>query len=131
MTPAIAPIRDFSVDRLRVRVYADRAALGAAAGHDVAAKLRDLLELHGQVRMIFAAAPSQNEMLATLAAAPDIDWARVTAFHMDEYLGLPAAAPQRFGAYLKQPLFDLVRPGKVHLIDSMNAVDAECERYAE
>jgi glucosamine-6-phosphate deaminase len=125
-----APVEDFSVDRLRVRVYADRKALGAAGGNDVAAKLRELLEGHGWVRMIFAAAPSQNETLATLAAASDIEWSRVTAFHMDEYLGLPAGAPQRFGQYLKEHLFDLVRPGKVHLIDSMNQVDAECERYS-
>src|SRR3954451_20808253 len=95
-------LKESSIDRLRVRVYPDRAALGAAAGNDVATKLRALLEAHGRVRMIFAAAPSQNEMLATLAAAPDIDWARVTAFHMDEYLGLPPGAPQRFGESLKQ-----------------------------
>src|SRR4051812_21757913 len=106
MTSPTRPIQEFSVDRLRVRVYPDRRALGAAAGTDVASKLRELLEAHGRVRMIFAAAPSQNEMLATLAVAPDIDWARVTAFHMDEYLGLPAGAPQRFSQYLKDHLFD-------------------------
>jgi glucosamine-6-phosphate deaminase len=130
MTPANSPLQDFSVDHLCVRVYADRNSLGAAAGIDVATTLRELLESHGRVRTIFAAAPSQNEVLAALAAAPEIDWARVTAFHMDEYLGLPAEAPQRFGQYLKQHLFDLVRPGKVHLIDSLNRVDSECERYA-
>jgi glucosamine-6-phosphate deaminase len=124
------PLTEHTVDRLRVRVYPDRAMLGAAAGADVASKLRELLQAHGRVRMIFAAAPSQNEMLATLVAAEGIDWSRVTAFHMDEYLGLPAGAPQRFGQYLREHLFDLVRPGKVHLIDSMNRVDAECERYA-
>src|SRR4051812_539232 len=117
MTPTSPTSNAFTVDRLNVRVYPDRAALGAAAGADVASKLRELLEGHGRVRVIFAAAPSQNEMLAALAAAPDIDWSRVTAFHMDEYLGLPEGAPQRFSQYLRDHLFDLVNPGKVHLID--------------
>jgi glucosamine-6-phosphate deaminase len=126
-----APLNHFAVDRLNVRIYPDRKALGAAAGHDVAAKMREMLESHGRLRMIFAAAPSQNEMLATLATADGIDWKRVTAFHMDEYLGLPAGAPQRFSQYLCDHLFDLVTPGKVHLIDSANHVDAECARYAD
>jgi glucosamine-6-phosphate deaminase len=56
--------------------------------------------------MIFAAAPSQSEMLAALREAKDIDWQRVTAFHMDEYLGLPPDAPQHFGLWLRHAIFD-------------------------
>ena len=40
------------------------------------------------------------ETLRALAAQPDIEWSRVTAFHMDEYIGLDSAAPQRFGNWL-------------------------------
>jgi glucosamine-6-phosphate deaminase len=104
--------------------------MGRAAGNDAAAKVREVLAAKGGVRMIFAAAPSQNETLATLAAAPGIDWSRVTAFHMDEYIGLAEEAPQRFGRYLREHIFDLVRPGKVHFIDSSNRAEDECRRYA-
>ena len=125
------PVLERNVDRLKVRVYADRRAMGAAAGTDAAAKLRELLAAKRAVRMIFAAAPSQNEALDALAAAPGIDWSRLTAFHMDEYIGLAEDAPQRFSRYLRQRLFDRVRPGAVHLIDSPKAAADECRRYAD
>lgn len=124
-------IKEQMIDGLRVRVYSDRAAMGAAAGADVAEKIQSLQAKQENVRMIFAAAPSQNETLATLVQAKGIDWSRITAFHMDEYIGLPADAPQRFGRYLRQHLFDLVKPGVVHLIDSANSIEAECERYGD
>lgn len=79
--------------------------------------------------MIFAAAPSQNEFLASLIDEPGLDWSRVTAFHMDEYLGLPADAPQRFGNFLRARLFNRVHPGVVHFIDSASETAAECARY--
>jgi glucosamine-6-phosphate deaminase len=105
--------------------------MGAAAGADVANMLRAVLANKRAVRMIFAAAPSQNETLQTLAAADGIEWSRVTAFHMDEYIGLAPDAPQRFGRYLSDHLFDLVRPGRVHLIDSARPAEEECRRYAQ
>ena len=81
--------------------------------------------------MIFAAAPSQNEFLETLRGAEKIDWKRVTAFHMDEYLGLSADAPQSFRRYLKERLFDRVHPGEVHLIaGEAPSPEEECARYA-
>jgi glucosamine-6-phosphate deaminase len=120
-----------TVDRLKVRVYADRRAMGAAAGTDVAAAMRRLLSSKPNVRMIFAAAPSQNETLATLVAAEGIDWSRVIAFHMDEYIGLSEEAPQRFGRYLRDHLFDRVKPGRVYLINSAGSIDEECRRYGE
>ncbi|WP_309120025.1 glucosamine-6-phosphate deaminase [Paenibacillus sp.] len=117
------------VDRLKVRVYANRKELGTAAGLAVAERMRDLLAKQPGVRMIFAAAPSQNEFLETLVAQDGIDWSRVTAFHMDDYIGLAPDAPQRFSRFLQDRLFDLVRPGVVHLIDVSSEIDAECERY--
>jgi len=122
-------IKERLVDRLKVRVYADRKELGAAAGLAVAERMRDLLSKQAGVRMIFAAAPSQNEFLETLVAQDGIDWSRVTAFHMDDYIGLAPDAPQRFSRFLQDRLFDLVRPGVVHLIDVSSAIEAECERY--
>ena len=95
------PVRSFCKDSLAVRIYADRTAMGAAAARDGAALLRRLLAQQDTVRAVFAAAPSQNEFLEALCAAPDIDWKRVTAFHMDEYVGLDAAAPQGFGNFLR------------------------------
>jgi glucosamine-6-phosphate deaminase len=127
---SIHPLQTRTVDRLKVNVYRDRRAMGDSAGHDVAAKIREFQSRNAaNLRMIFAAAPSQNETLAALVRAPGIDWSRITAFHMDEYIGLADSAPQRFGRYLKDHLFDLVHPATVHLIDSANDAQAECHRY--
>ena len=101
---------------IEIRRFPTRAAMGLAAGADIAAAMRERLRTQGQLRMIFASAPSQQEMLDALVAEPDIDWSRVTAFHMDEYHTLPATAPQRFGPWLKRILFDRVPIGTVHLM---------------
>lgn len=124
-------VKKQKVDSLKVNVYQDRQSMGIAAGSDVAAKIKELLAQKESVRMIFAAAPSQNEMLGELVKDPSIDWSRITAFHMDEYIGLPNDAPQKFSHFLCDRLFDLVKPGAVHLIDSSNTKEAECERYSK
>ena len=92
-----------------IAISETRDAMGRAAASDIAAALRDRLARQDRVRMVFAAAPSQAEMLEALASERDIDWRRVIAFHMDEYLGLPAHAPERFGV-LADPPFLLARP---------------------
>lgn len=123
------PILTDTVDHLKVKVYANRNDMGLAAGNEVAIKITELLSAKDKIRMIFAAAPSQNEFLQTLKSIEGIDWSRVTVFHMDEYIGLPLDAPQRFGTFLRKGLFDEVKPGEVHLIDSSNDIEEECLRY--
>jgi glucosamine-6-phosphate deaminase len=100
-----------------VREFASRAEMGRAAARDIAATLRARLQRQAGARMMFAAAPSQAEVLAALVAEPEIDWRRVAAFHMDEYIGLPEGAPQRFARWLDAHLFDRVPFGAVHRID--------------
>jgi glucosamine-6-phosphate deaminase len=122
-------IHQDSIEQLKVKVFADRSSLGTCAGEAVAAKMKELLENKPRIRMIFAAAPSQNETLETLVRAEGIDWSRVTAFHMDEYIGLSGDAPQRFSHFLSEHLFNKVNPGEVHLIDCASSIEAECDRY--
>ncbi len=80
--------------------------------------------------MVFAAAPSQQEMLDHLVAADGIDWSRVTAFHMDEYLELPDDAPERFAAWLRTALFDRLPFAAVHTIEPGDDPEATAARYA-
>src|SRR5580658_5613914 len=86
---------------MKVCLAQSRSELGALAARDIGVALRRGLHEKPSLRMILAAAPSQSEMLAALACEPGIDWHRVTAFHMDEYVDLPEDAPQRFGAWLE------------------------------
>jgi glucosamine-6-phosphate deaminase len=125
------PLETRTVDRLRVQIYRGRPAMGIAAAQDVATEMRRVLDRTSTVRMVFAAAPSQSEFLHALSQAADLDWSRVTVFQMDEYLGLPRDAPQSFGRFLRDNLFEHVRPGIIHLIDGGKSASAEAERYAD
>lgn len=116
-------------DSLNYFVFENREEMGKAAAIDTAEQIVGLQENQDEIRMVFAAAPSQNEFLYHLVQDQRIKWEKITAFHMDEYLGLDEGAPQLFQNFLKERLFDLVPFKQVHLINSSN-VD-ECERYAE
>ncbi len=100
-------IKQFKKDELNVSVFDTRAEMGKAAALDAAACMNKLLETKEYINVVFAAAPSQNEMLAELSKQ-NIDWSRVNAFHMDEYVGLDSDAPQTFKHFLKEHIFDLV-----------------------
>jgi glucosamine-6-phosphate deaminase len=113
-----------------LRILPDREQLGATAAADIAAELRSVLQAQGSARMIFASAPSQAETLAALAKEPGIDWSTVTAFHMDEYLGLPPDAPQRFATWLREAFFDRVPLGAVHYIDAERPEQESADAYA-
>ena len=122
----------FQADTLTVRISENRLQLGSDAAKMAAETLRKLLTQRDFVNIIFAAAPSQNEFLAALAVEQDIEWRRVRAFHMDEYIGLPPAAPQRFGSFLKQSFFEAVPLGEIHyLLAGQKDPEVECRRYAE
>jgi len=115
---------------LPVRRFATRREMGAAAAADVADFLRAKIGIAGHgVRVIFAAADSQRDMLESLIADHRLDWGRITAFHMDEYIGLPPDSPQRLGTWLKRELIERVPVGRFHAISPELGVAAEIERY--
>ena len=112
--------------------FETRAALGKQAALDVAATIRALLAKQPRVRMVFAAAPSQDEFLAALRENTSIDFGRIDAFHMDEYVGLAPDAPQGFGNFLRARLFDRVPFGSVAYINGFASdTNAACAEYAQ
>ena len=125
-------MKQFQADKLEVRVYDSRNEMGRAAAADIKARILTLLAQKQEINMIFAAAPSQNEVLASLAGDKEIPWNRINAYHMDEYIGLPSDAPQGFGNFLRAHLFDLVPFASVNCINSAATdAEAECERYSK
>lgn len=121
----MALFSNFAVNR-----YETRLEMGRAAAHETALAVKSLLKEKDTVRMIFAAAPSQNEFLDAFVAE-DIDFSRIVAFHMDEYVGLSADAPQGFGNFLRRSLFDRAPFGAVHFINGgADDIAAECARYS-
>lgn len=122
-------IKEIEKDNLKIQVLNDRALLGSMAAEAVYKQILTLLAAEPSINMIFAAAPSQNEFLNTLLEK-DMDWSRINAFHMDEYIGLDKDAPQGFGNFLKSRLFSHVPFRSVNYINGNNSdVAAECLRY--
>lgn len=119
-------------EKLEVIVAASRAELGTTAAKLAGRKIKQLLGVKPFINIIFAAAPSQNEFLAALIADASIEWQKINAFHMDEYLGLPAGAPELFSSFLKEKIFDRVPFASVNCIDgSRMNFEAECARYTD
>lgn len=115
-------MKEFKAGQLTVKVFATREQMGTQAATDAAATLRYLLTHQETVNVIFAAAPSQQELLEALQKEPGVAWDRINAFHMDEYINLPSDAPQRFGNFLKAAIFDKVDFRTVNYIN-------DTERY--
>ncbi len=121
----------FQKDTLTVKTFDTRDEMGKAAADDIAAYMKELLATKSEINMIFAAAPSQNDMLYHLCERTDLEWERVNAFHMDEYIGLPQDAPQCFSNFLKEHIFNKKPFKAVYCIDSSNTIEGECKRYGD
>ncbi len=123
--------RVLACGRLRVEVLPSRDMMGVAAARSVAEAIRDRIARDRRVAVIFASAPSQNEFLAALREEPGIDWAKLTAFHLDEYVGIGPHHPASFRRFLVDRLFSHVKVAAFHGLDGQAAsLEAECARYA-
>lgn len=122
-------MKEMKADKLNVKIMPDRTEMGQVAAKDIVTAIKKLLSEREEINMIFAAAPSQNDVLKALVES-DVEWSRVNAFHMDEYIGLDKNAPQGFGNFLVDHIFGQVPFKSVNLIDcaSMDP-EMECERY--
>lgn len=122
--------REMTYERLKVKVYTSRQAMGEAAAQAAAQHIRDLLSRQSRATLVFASAPSQNEMLEALRQQPGIDWTRITAFHLDEYVGLAADHPASFRRYLQDHLLRYVPIQAFYGLDGEAAdLSRECRRY--
>jgi glucosamine-6-phosphate deaminase len=120
----------FTADALEVRVHATPDDLAAEAASEAATFLRQTLHAQAGAAVILASATSQIRFLASLVAARDVDWSRVTLFHMDEYLGITADQPASFQCFLREHVAAHIQPRAFHFL----AGDApeplrECDRY--
>lgn len=122
-------MRVTKADKLTVKTMPDRAEMGKVAAADIVEAIKESLRKKEEINMIFAAAPSQNDVLQSLTES-DVQWNRIHAFHMDEYIGLQKTAPQSFGNFLTDHIFSKVPFKSVNLINCGAAdPEEECVRY--
>jgi glucosamine-6-phosphate deaminase len=111
-----------------VKVFNSRDSLGQAAADQAAAAIRMAIASKGQARIVAATAASQAEFLEALTKAPDIDWTKVEAFHLDEYIGLPITHPGSFRKMLLEQLVRKTGISNYHLLDGDAPDPAEVVR---
>ncbi len=118
-------------EMLKVKVFSTRNEMGGEAACNVSEVIHMLLKGKDEINMIFAAAPSQSDLLKALVADHSIPWERINAFHMDEYIGLEQDAPQGFGNFLRMGIFEKVSFKNVFYLNGQahNPIE-ECMRYS-
>ena len=100
-----------------LRVFPDKVSLGQTAADQAASAIRRAVSERGHARIIAATAASQREFLDALTKTPGIDWPRVEAFHLDEYIGLPIAHPGSFRKMLMEQLVAKTGIQQYHLLE--------------
>ena len=100
-----------------IRVFDDKKTLGQVAADQAATAIRRAISERGSARIIAATAASQLEFLDALTKTPGIDWKKVEAFHLDEYIGLPISHPGSFRKMLIEQLVSKTGITRYHLLD--------------
>ena len=120
------------VGRLKVFICPTREAMGEYAAGIAVSEMKKMLLHKEELNVVFAAAPSQNEFLASLQREGGVEWNRINAFHMDEYVGLAVGQNGSFTRFLNDAVFDVLPFKNVYRLNGA-ASDAaqECERYAD
>ena len=100
-----------------IRMFQDKTTLGRAAADQAASAIRRAIAERGAARIIAATAASQLEFLNALTQAPGIDWKKVEAFHLDEYIGLPITHPGSFRKMMMEQLVSKTGIERYHLLE--------------
>lgn len=124
-------IKQFKRDNLAVRVFTDEASAGKDSAEFVARNLDGAIQAKGHANLILATGASQFAFIETLKTL-QVDWSKITVFHLDEYKDLPETHPASFRKYLKERILDSVKPFQVHYINGdAKDIDREIARYEE
>jgi glucosamine-6-phosphate deaminase len=115
---------------LNLHIFPNKYEMGEAAARYAADQINQAIAVRGQANIILATGMSQFKMLGALVTQ-DVDWSRVTAFHLDEYVGLPISHPASFRRYLKERFVDKISGLKAfNFVNGEQDAAAECQRLS-
>ncbi len=100
-----------------LRLFNNSASLASAAADQAAATIREAIVERGRCRVVLATGASQFDFLDVLTKTADIDWKRVEAFHLDEYVGMPVIHPASFRRFLRERVIDKTGIVNYHFIE--------------
>ena len=118
---------------MNVVIRQTKQELGNAAAEAGAECIRQAISACDRANVILATGASQFEMLESLVRADGLDWAKVTAFHLDEYVAMEATHPASFRRYLRERFVEEL-PGPLdqfHYINGEGDPQAECRRMGQ
>ena len=101
---------------MRRILTANPGEMGIWVAKHAASDLRQAISDKGSANLVVATGASQFEVLKHLVAAPDIDWSKVTGFHLDEYVGISSDHGASFCGYLKERFVDHVDLADFHYL---------------
>jgi glucosamine-6-phosphate deaminase len=118
---------------VRIHKANTKSDLGKDAAAFGAPPIRAAIETKGHANIILATGASQFDTIDALVNADGIDWTRVTAYHLDEYIGLPEDHPASFRRYLRERFVRRVpNLGEfVYVNGSADPVESEVARLNE
>lgn len=96
--------------KLRVSEHATASALGAAAANEFVTIVTGVLDERNTTSVIFASGNSQLSFIESVRASRDLDWRRITVFHLDEYLGMASDHPGGMRRWMQSHLLAYVEP---------------------
>lgn len=114
----------------RISRFVSRDALGRAAAAESAEILRTAIAARGFARVLVATGNSQLDVVKHLVGER-VDWNRVDALHLDEYVGIEPTHPASFQLWIRTRFVDKVHPRSIDYLQGLAAdPDAEARRYA-
>ncbi|MBR6807327.1 MAG: 6-phosphogluconolactonase [Clostridia bacterium] len=101
---------------MKIVVSKDAKALGCNAADYIAELINEAIAAKGEARIILSTGASQLTTIEPLIER-DIDWSKVTMFHLDEYVDLPETHIASFRKYLKERFIQKINLKAAHLVD--------------
>ncbi len=124
--------KSFHVDALEIQVYNSQPELAQDVAAYAQKYLQAKLEEQNSAAVLLATGNSQLQFLHALIALGGVDWSKITFFHLDEYLGIPANHAASFRYYLHERVEKYIKPQQFNYIQGdTNQPLTECDRYSK
>jgi glucosamine-6-phosphate deaminase len=123
--------RTFKAGDATVHVHPDEDALARAAADEASAVMRGAVEARGVAHAMFATGNSQLSFVHALVhQTPQVPWAQIVVFHMDEYVGVGPDHPAGFQRWIRERITQPAGPKAAYYLEGLGDAEAECGRYA-
>ena len=116
---------------MKIIVSPNEKQLGQAAAASIAEGLKEAIASQGHANFLVSTGASQFTTFEALIADSDVDWTKVTMYHLDEYVNLPESHIASFRRYLKERFVSKVPLQRAVFVDGEGDVAANIAMLEE